>query len=437
MQQAADGAAREEHARAASGPWWVQQGYPPFEEDEAGWPHAGQVVRYFRQRKRRPDGKCWTQADLARALGISERAVRNMEERKEGLDSISRRRFLAETLAIPPVLLGLAEMPGSGGVSAALREQVGPAVITRRAVDPEAAAQRLEALYHTHWRQTAVARLAEAKQMMSLLYEALPWARSDQPKLASLLAQYHLLSGEVLRDQQCFQEAEEHFAKAVRWAQHLDDVALLGVALERRITNWYDAHDLRGSRDAEEARSLLRRLPPLVQAGLLIRLGVFEAWVAAQQGKVAWSSVARCFDQAITLLSHGSLEPVYHLRVDLTRCLVDRGAALIGMGWNKEALAVLPAESPTEETGPRRQHAYAAILMAQAYANLGQYEMSVMLAQEAIPAVQQLQSAVNLARLKCLTDQLAASPFGSAPEVARLRALLAGPRRGKPGPQSV
>lgn len=68
--------------------------------------HPGQVIREYRTKKL-DNGRSWTQADLARVLGISEKSVRLMENQDMGLDSLSRREFLITILDIPPAVLGL------------------------------------------------------------------------------------------------------------------------------------------------------------------------------------------------------------------------------------------------------------------------------------------------------------------------------------------
>lgn len=88
-----------------------QAGYPAFKLDPYGFPMPGQVVKCFRERMTYQDidgkEKHWTQADLGKRLGVKEWAVRIMETKGKGLDSIERRRTLATLLRIPPVLLGL------------------------------------------------------------------------------------------------------------------------------------------------------------------------------------------------------------------------------------------------------------------------------------------------------------------------------------------
>jgi len=89
-------------------PSQIGQGYPAFDTGPDRFPCPGQVIRHFRQLKRKADGKFWTQRDLAQVLGKQDLAVREMELRDIGLNDITRRRLLTELFDIPPILLGLA-----------------------------------------------------------------------------------------------------------------------------------------------------------------------------------------------------------------------------------------------------------------------------------------------------------------------------------------
>jgi hypothetical protein len=82
-----------------------QAGFPDFPLDDESFPDPRVVVRYFREKMvyiDPDDGKqkSWTQADLARRLGVSEVTVRIMENNGAGLDSIAKRRLLASVLTL-------------------------------------------------------------------------------------------------------------------------------------------------------------------------------------------------------------------------------------------------------------------------------------------------------------------------------------------------
>lgn len=82
--------------------WWYEAfGRLPADEDEK-YPHPGEVVRSYRQRKG------WSHRKLAEELELtSGKMIHYLETECSGLDSIARRRRLVILLEIPPILLGL------------------------------------------------------------------------------------------------------------------------------------------------------------------------------------------------------------------------------------------------------------------------------------------------------------------------------------------
>lgn len=416
------------HDRAGGCPWWVQLGYPPFEAGPDHLPRPGQVVRHYRRLKRRPDGKRWTQADLARALGVTERYVNLMEHHDEGFDSFSRRRFLAEILAIPPVLLGLAELPGFGQQTAALQP---PAVISRPAIDVEQVARRLSALNRKGDLSTAGPELPVVETTLGGLYEALPFARGDQPHLKRLLVGYHTLAGSVLRDEQQPQRALEHLNKAVGWASSLQQEPQLAFALYRRMTALIEFGQIEQAlQDEQRARRLLPRLPADLRVALLLRGALAQARTVEAQRRPG--GVLALLDEAAAWLGEALAgsggDHHYHLPLSRERFQIDRAAVLLALNWPREALDSLPTR---QLSGMTRANVYAELLAAEAYARLGEYEQAAALGLEAVPVAHAIRSQVNLDRARRLVEQLAASPFGSAPEVARLRLLLNQPGRGR------
>jgi transcriptional regulator with XRE-family HTH domain len=425
-------------ADASALSWWVELGYPSFEKGPDGWPRPGQVIRYYRRLKRRPDGKCWTQADLARALGITERAVHNMEHFDQGLDSITRRRFLAETLQIPPVLLGLTLAPLAPASSTAASRtsrtsEPSAPHLPRFTADYEQLFAQEERAWQNYHAGNAAPVLPQVQAALQTLYAQLPFVGSERLRTTRLLVSYHLLASAITRDQGSYSQAIEHANRAVALAQGAEEVELLAVALYRRQTVWLDARQPRPAlQDAQQARTLLPLLPSWLQAALLIR-GAFSRAYAASRGYVPRSGEAlREMEQGAALLQR---EPApsearagYFLLIDLRRYRVDKGAALLELGRPREALEILPSQ---RRAGAVRHSAFTDLLTAQAYIELGDYEMGAALALDLVEPLRQIESQVNLKRLQRLTERLAASPFGSAPEVARLRLLLNQPGRGR------
>jgi transcriptional regulator with XRE-family HTH domain len=82
--------------------WWSR--YGNFDPGKGVYPHMGQVFTKYRIKRGFP-----TQSALARAVGLSERSIQEIESTMSfnGPDSIERRQILAKLLRIPPALLAL------------------------------------------------------------------------------------------------------------------------------------------------------------------------------------------------------------------------------------------------------------------------------------------------------------------------------------------
>ncbi len=86
--------------------WWVELGYPPFEEGKGGFPRTGQVVKHYRENKLDNEGNAWTQKKLAEVLEITEKTIGEIENRDSVLD-FDRRQRLCQLFDIPSILLGI------------------------------------------------------------------------------------------------------------------------------------------------------------------------------------------------------------------------------------------------------------------------------------------------------------------------------------------
>src|SRR5579885_747035 len=150
-------------------------------EDETD---PGQIVK--RYRKMRPkEHPLRSQKGLARALSLTEKAIRDMERRNIGLDSITRRRVLAHLLSIPSTALGIITfeeillqqqeiaptMPPSG----AQREQ-------GAAFDLACYKDRLKTFWDCNHTNTAQDRLAQIAVDMTDITTALPYISGDDEK---------------------------------------------------------------------------------------------------------------------------------------------------------------------------------------------------------------------------------------------------------------
>src|SRR5579884_143052 len=117
--------------------WMDQDGnlYGPFSIQDDGFPNAGEVVEFYRSKKK------ISRAMLAQKLGVTPRRVQIMEHDNKVFESITRRRALAEMLGIPLVLFGLAS---SSAIRPLEEAKSIPGVLTHAAVDKETLEQYSE-----------------------------------------------------------------------------------------------------------------------------------------------------------------------------------------------------------------------------------------------------------------------------------------------------
>src|SRR5258707_394955 len=120
--------------------YWVDRDgniYGPFSVQDDGFPDAGEVLQFYRKQLE------MSVRSFAQALRVSPRRVQQMEKDWTKVpDSMERRKFIAKTLQIPPILLGLASVDSFLRPAEALGAK-GVAITpsARLVVDPKTIAQ--------------------------------------------------------------------------------------------------------------------------------------------------------------------------------------------------------------------------------------------------------------------------------------------------------
>src|SRR5260370_42310569 len=94
--------------------YWGEGGqYGPFEIQQDGWPHAGQVMRYFREKQgltAKVFGEQYGKEIRENHKPICERWILEMGLENKVPSDIGRRRVIARLFSTPPALLGLASL---------------------------------------------------------------------------------------------------------------------------------------------------------------------------------------------------------------------------------------------------------------------------------------------------------------------------------------
>lgn len=397
--------------------WW-QAEYEPWPAGPDGWPDAGAVVKCYRRAKK------WTQEQLAAALGVQTLAVRNMERKHSGLDSLTRRRALRFLLAIPPVLLGLDsehvareyEKPFSG-----LSKALAPELIATFQASAHALLTSYHAADHVQdrvdgtlaWLEQArevrlVARGCEKLQMLeaeSLGYQA----------LANITNNY-------APDAPVFSYAN----KAVQLARASEKQDLLCVALQRRATTLMN----RGYTDFAK-RSLNEALSVSVndESLRLCRYGeaarILAAGASDEQER---SEVFALLDQYRPVTT----QDTFHLRCDFA-CVIIRTAQtynlLAAHALQPQARDLLRRSSDvlsSLSSDFARHSVLVKLGLAQAYTGLGELEYAATLAIETFPLLDRMKSVLYLPQLAAIYLRLSKSKLRDDPMVARLGLYLHG-----------
>lgn len=385
--------------------WWVDKETP----------RPGQVIKYYRRLMKKDDGKPWTQPDLAVALDITDKAVRDMENKDISLDSITRRRILSSMLKIPPAFLGLASL-----------EALVPALSSTRLTeylqpDMQSYALALPSYWEKHLNTTAKGDVAELLLKIGALHDAILYAEGqDKDTMLELLCRYHILVAFITDDHPRFHVALLHLDRAVLLARSLQKKELYAVSLYRRGNALFIKGDT--TEAIKDYRLSLEYVASeQLKGALLLKLG--QAQAKAAQTREEFTQALKILDKGGKIAQKGSFEGDEHfLRLKVDRYHLDKASSLIhspqpSLRFPDEALNELTWAAGPDVTC---RSAYNTILQARAYIEKGLYPIASTLAEEALPTVKAIQSGVNLARINFIYVQLRGSSYGNSPDVARL-----------------
>jgi len=386
-------------------------------------------------------GKPYTQKAFAKVLGISDIAVREIENRDVGMD-FERRQFLCKLFHIPPILLGVVTLeqitklleekglplsalltpvePAQRSVTISTPVSTAPTLV----VDVNEYQQQLVSYWNTYYSHDAYACLADTIWRTSMLYQELPHVSSRQRRqLYELLCSYHQLAAHLARDRQLYDDAVIHLNKAFRMAKLLRNDELQALVLFSRGYIFWSSHRIDdAASDFQKAKLYEHRLPCYLTSPILLLSGQVNA-VAASSKRENESAIALIDRGGSIVRKVQSRENPHFIDFSLSRYHLIRTSALLSVGWNKDALDELRLVNLNDHTNVRRR-VYNDILEAQAYLNLGDYSRATDFAEIALATAQELQSTIYIDRVARIHRQLEQSPYKDNPDVERLEYLL-------------
>jgi tetratricopeptide (TPR) repeat protein len=395
----------------------------------------GQTVKQHRKMKQK-NHPLRSQKGLARALSITDKAVRDMEKRNIGLDSIARRRVLALLLDIPPAVLGIITLELQHQKAVSTRTL---AIASTEKGDFDLAfyKDRLKTIWNRNHINTAQDRLAQIAADMVSITTAFPYISGDDEKeVRAVLCRYHQLHAHILRDQGRYDAAIVVLEKAAILAERAENPHLLAVTLlrigsvlrdrgdvtfaqakiEAARGNSTGANQKRRQANADYITALdqyirirgLERMPPALNGVLLFDEGYAQAHLAHRNRDAVFAALTLLKDGGkIIAETRSILEDEFSIRITERTYRNTKAAALLAAGWPREALHELTNLMDLSPEGDMtRQNAYTDYLWSQAYADLGLIDAAATPAQDALVVMKQIKSRVHILRVAGLQGQL-------------------------------
>jgi tetratricopeptide (TPR) repeat protein/DNA-binding XRE family transcriptional regulator len=413
--------------------YWVDKEgsiYGPFAAQADGFPHAGEVMQFYRKRLG------ISVRELALTLKVSSRRVQAMEKDNKVPDSMERRRFIAKTLKIPPVLLGLASIDAFLRPAEASLGAKGAAVVTpstRVIVDQKAISQyqsQLKLFWSLHYTSSAGGVQSETQAHILQLNALIPYTSGkEQAQLTEQLCGFYELASRVESQKNNVQGSLAYLDTAIDLAQPLNNAELSGRLLYKRGLVLYESFRFpEALDDLEKANQFVPRLgqtSPLA-ASILLELGLVKCNLA-QPGSLTDRSIALSyFDKAEKFTRLPQSDDGMSIRFDAGRYLTARGEGLLALGGNRLGDAEEALDEATANTSPdlTRRGLFTDLERVRLYVAMKEYPAATVLAQETVGKAKAVGSAYSIDRLQRFTTPLFVSSYGNSDDAEELLTMM-------------
>jgi transcriptional regulator with XRE-family HTH domain len=408
--------------------YWVDRDgniYGPFHAQADGFPCAGEVIHFYRKQLG------MSVNDLAQVLKVSPRRVQMMEKDYKVPDSMERRKFIAKTLQIPPILLGLASIDAFLRPAEALGVK-GASVTpsTRLVVDQKAIAQyqsQLKLLWSLHYTSSASNAKSEIQAHILQINALLPYTDGkEQEQLTEQLCGFYELASRVESQRDNVEGSLAYLDKAIELAQPLNNIELWGRLLYKRgLVLYENFHFLEALDDLEKANQLMPRLTSPLAGSILLELALVKSNLA-QSGSLTDRTIAlRYFDRAEKYTRLSQADDGISIRFDSGRYLTARGEGLLALGGRlgdaEEALDEAMAHTAPDLT---RRQLFTDIERVRLYVARKEYPAAAILAQEAVGKAKAVGSLYSVKRLQRFTNPLFESSYGKSDDAEELLIMM-------------
>lgn len=387
-------------------------------------PIPGLVVRYFREKKvyddpRTGKRKHWTQADVARRLGVEPLMVNRMETHNQGLDSMDRRQTLIALLNIPPVLLGLTS---DECLQAMFHEQ--PASVSHAkvvATEEVQFYQQALGVYKTSYDQgSLLAMLPTIEMWIGRIEEHATSAHGKaQQSFFTLLWDYHTLAARsYMTDIQDGKKAKSHLHHALVLARALPN-AELETMTHYRTGDFHivvQRNPLLGREELDTALALSKRTDGATRGRVMSYTALAHAMTGSDGASVVYArnlldEAEKYIDTSEIFNAAVYLEKKADIFIELKQ-------------WSNAHESIDMLEEYIQNM--RRDLTYAHILRAECYIKQKKpdYDIAVMLLQDILEQNKQAPVNYHVRYVERLHKLLQQSPYGNSPDVADITMML-------------
>jgi hypothetical protein len=282
----------------------------------------------------------------------------------------------------------------------------------------------MERIYHLHDRVLYVDK-GQRRRMMQILYG------------------YHLLLATIARDYRHFGTAIVHINKALKLAKLIENKQLHAHALFKRGFIFFDRWETSTKQEHADLRRAINNYDAAWQVGgIMVSHGLLTSNIsphlagtislegghahahdiqddAARKNAFKWMELG---GKAVDTYEFEGDMPL--VRLTIQTYYNDMGSALITTGDPDEALRYLHSIDRGVDTQIKRLHAYTDIQLARVYLAKKYYPIATTLATNALMAVRDANSSVNIARITRIYEGLKASGYDEDREVTKLGIAL-------------
>lgn len=445
--------------------YWGEGGQiGPFDVQEDGWPHAGQVMRYFREKlgiTAKTFGKLYGKEVRENGKPICERWILEMELENKVPTDITRRRIIAHLLSIPPVLLGLASLEDV--LIQQEQEQPSPPTIVHQST-----LQKVPIEIATYEKNVRIAlqlhRTGNAQTLLQEVNSAIKDLENFEGqtkgnllyRVRELLISNRFLAAKIVKDQRQYALAYMYANNAVYVAKSMEDDELLAAAkyirgctklewglfgVMKRGRFQLDSDKIKDAiADFQEIlhQTHLQKasIHPQLHGFTMLQLGRAQSVLKYMLDASVNTNALILIDQAANMVGREAIDDLY------TRMLITgtvsglhiggyhlvKAGILNTIGLPGKAINELhQLKRLTEQTygqDETRYQAWSNIDMAEAFMRLGEYEEAINKAKEALVACHNINSVQNVTIITDLYTRIAASSYGASRDVKELGDLL-------------